>query len=464
MINKIWIAWVLALLAATIAIGCQSDASRIRATNEAIDRPNPTATSAPMPTATSESLSADIRSVDIQEGDCINSTLPEGITFYSVDIVPCTDAWQYRTLNLISIKRSGGYPGIDYFLQQALEGCDPRVTAYVYPLSEAWEQGERRIACLQDSFGLSQEDPEKLDRLFNPYSLNVGDCFNLAVETGGRLAELVSCSGEWDYRALNSFEVDIAGNYPGEEALRAQALIKCDRRSNIPYIPPLESWELGERTVLCAQDSFGLSMNDTIKLDHLVASTSLRGKECFNEAPETEGVAVELVDCSGEWDFRVISSFDGPDSTDYPGEQALSQLAYENCGRHSSTFIYPFEESWRVGDRTINCLQDSFGLSISNPLKLDRLVTYESLLAGECYNEASETNYYLAELVSCSSEWEYRVTSRFEITGRGSFPGEDFIEQEAHQRCEEPYDIYIPPTPETWESGDRLVLCLEEGF
>ena len=360
MINKIWIAWVLALLAAAIAIGCQSDASRIRATNEAIDRPNPTATSAPMPTATSESLSADIRSVDIQEGDCINSTLPEGITFYSVEIVPCTDAWQYRTLNLVSIKRSGGYPGIDYFLQRALEGCDPRVTAYVYPFSEAWEQGERTIACLQDSFGLSQDDPEKLDRLFNPYSLNIGDCFNLAVETGGRLAELVSCSGEWEYRALNSFEVDIAGNYPGEEALRAQALIKCDRRSNIPYIPPLESWELGEQTVLCAQESFGLSTRDLSKLDRLVGYNSLRFGECFNDAPETRNEQVELVSCSGDWAYRVANRIDVTESGTYPGEDFFEQQAFEGCPESFDFYYYPSSETWEFGDRAVLCIEQGF--------------------------------------------------------------------------------------------------------
>ena len=65
---------LLALMAA-----CNSDAQRIRDINQVIATPSATATA----------ISAEIDSLEIQEGDCINSTLPEGIDIESVVIVPC---------------------------------------------------------------------------------------------------------------------------------------------------------------------------------------------------------------------------------------------------------------------------------------------------------------------------------------------------------------------------------------
>ena len=130
------------------------DAQNIRATNEA----------AAKPTATSTPLSAEIGSTDIRDGDCITSKLPEGIDINSVVIVPCSGDWQYRVLNSITVDGIDSYPGEAMFGQRAYDECDRRSTYTLFPTPESWALGDRRITCLQESFGLALTDPAKLDR------------------------------------------------------------------------------------------------------------------------------------------------------------------------------------------------------------------------------------------------------------------------------------------------------------
>ena len=246
--KSIWIPSILTLLLAAFLVGCQSDVQRIRATNEALHTPGPTATSTP--------LIAEIPSIDIEEGDCINSTLPEGVTFESVEIVSCAETWEYRTLNLIQVRRSGSYPGEDFFDEQVYEHCDPRTTNYIYPASESWAQGGRRIACLQQSFGLSVSDPAKLDRLVGYENLRAGECYNEAPETDFHLVELVNCSGEWEYRVTSLFEIADLDSFPGEDSIEQEAYDRCEEPYDSYLFPSLETWELGDRVVLCIEEGF----------------------------------------------------------------------------------------------------------------------------------------------------------------------------------------------------------------
>ena len=340
-----WAMGALALLLAFTLVSCQSDADHIRATNEA----------SPTKVVTATPLSAEIHTVDIQEGDCIDSTLPEGISIESVVIVVC--------------------------------------------------------------------------------------------------------SGPWQYRALNSFEVEDHDSYPGEDIISRLAYERCDRRYSYFLFPLAESWTLGYRTVDCLQHSFGLSINDPAKLDRLVRINSLISGECFNEALETDNLLVEVVNCSGSWEVRVLNSFHAADSDAYPGADFFRQLADESCGRQTSSRRIPSPEVWSVGDRTVICLQNSFGLSVSDPAKLDRLVRFESLDIGECFNNAPETHDLLVELVECSGDWELQVTHVFSVTQDDGYPGDDYFLSQAEQECDADWDFYYSPSVESWELGDRGVTC-----
>ena len=92
---------------------------------------------------------------------------------------------------------------------------------------------------------------------------------------------------------------------------------------------------------------------------HLVSTSLLRSGECYNEAPETDRSSFELVDCSGEWEYRVLNSFDVAEADRYPGEDFFEQRASESCDRQYSYFLFPSAKSWGLGDRTVKCVQEN---------------------------------------------------------------------------------------------------------
>ena len=75
---------VLVLVMSLALVSCDSEAQRIREINEVLATP----------VAERTPLSAEITTTEIQDGDCINSTLPEGISIETVVIVPCAGTWQ----------------------------------------------------------------------------------------------------------------------------------------------------------------------------------------------------------------------------------------------------------------------------------------------------------------------------------------------------------------------------------
>ena len=121
------------MMALALALsGCDDDAPRVREANDASATP----------------LSAEINVTTLREGDCINSTLPEGISIETVVILPCSEAWQYRVLNSFDVGDSDSYPGKEFFDQQGLETCDRRTTFFLFPSAESWERRDRTITCL----------------------------------------------------------------------------------------------------------------------------------------------------------------------------------------------------------------------------------------------------------------------------------------------------------------------------
>ena len=254
------------VLSLAFAACSQTDVERIREVNESAATtpiwtvPPPTMT--PVATVTREALSAEIQVMEVTKGDCIDSTLPEGITIESVVIVVCSGPWEYRVLGLFKVEDMDRYPGEDYFERRSYENCDRRSSYILYPHQESWIWGDRTVSCLQKSFGLSVVDSTKLDRLVNVSSVVLGECVNEAPETNGTMVELVNCSGPWQYRVLELFEIDDQYKYPETSYFEKRAYENCDRRYSYTLYPLEESWMLGYRTVSCLQESFGLSVVD----------------------------------------------------------------------------------------------------------------------------------------------------------------------------------------------------------
>ncbi len=362
-LSKNWLrlVGVMAFTSIIVLAACESDADRIRSVNEA-DRTQSapsaaTPTSIPPSTATPTPtpLSATIDSVDIQDGDCIDSTIEQGVTIESVVIVPCSGSWQYRVVNSLTVAHPTDYPGEDYFSLLAREQCDRRSTEFLHPTSESWALRDRTISCLQESFGLSANDPAKLDRLLGLDRLDAGECYNEAPETGGLMVELVGCSDDWEYRVLSSFAAADSPNYPGEDHFSLLAGEQCDRRFTEFLYPTSESWALGDRTVSCLQESFGLSTSDPAKLDRLVSVSRLNAGECYNEAPETGGLMVELVDCSGDWELQIVNIFSVSEDGGFPGDAYFQDHAGQYCRTPWDYFYSPDSQSWGLGDREVIC-------------------------------------------------------------------------------------------------------------
>ena len=468
-LKVIFISIVLSLFLAPVACS-QSDVERIREINESA-AVTPTATvgptmtvapPSPVPTATETSgqLSAELPATEVTEGDCINSTLPEGISIETVVIVVCSGPWEYRVLGLFEIDSQDGYPEKTLFASRASENCDRRYSVTLYPSQETWILGDRTVSCLQQSFGLSVVDPAKLDRLVGVTTVKLGECFDEALETGGVLIELVDCSGPWEYRVLGSFKVDDQDNFPGGDYFGGLAYENCDRRYSGHLYPSQETWILGDRTVSCLQESFGLSVVDPAKLDRLVGVTTVKLGECFDEALETGEVLIELIDCSGPWEYQVLESLKVDDHDNFPGDTYFEKLAYENCDRRYSFLFYPSQETWILGDRTVSCLQESFGLSVVDPAKLDRLVGVTTVKLGECFDEALGTGEVLIELVDCSGPWEYQVVKAFRVPWDGEYPGPDYFEQQGNKECGDS-GYYSEPQHWTWDLGNRVVRCIK---
>ncbi len=171
---------------------------------------------------------------------------------------------------------------------------------------------------------------------------------------------------------------------------------------------------------------------------------------------------IVIVPCDGEWQYRVVDSFDAVGES-YPSEIEFGRQAFDNCDRHYTFILFPEEEAWSSTlwtHRQVDCLQESFGLSLTDPAKLDRLVSLESLEAGQCFNDAPETDALQVEIVSCTGAWDYQVVDIVPLPEDDSFPGDGYIEGRAEQDCGANTDYYFYPTYETWTIGDRQILCV----
>lgn len=123
--------------------------------------------------------------------------------------------------------------------------------------------------------------------------------------------------------------------------------------------PTVESWENGDRRVLClvysandAADLVGTVMDPVDR----VAWSDLQEGTCYSFKAEyltlTESACAEA-------DIRVEAVIGYPNnkyaSTPYPGQDALDAVANSRCSTKSSKIV-PTEVAWPFGDRTIVCV------------------------------------------------------------------------------------------------------------
>ena len=96
-----------------------------------------------------------------------------------------------------------------------------------------------------------------------------------------------------------------------------------------------------------------------------------------------------IVPCSGDWQYRVLKSFQVADAEPYPGESFFLSQVSENCDRQTIAYLSVSAQGWEQGDRTITCLQQAPELVIS------------ALLEGSEVNAEDMSD----DEASCLEEW-----------------------------------------------------------
>ena len=64
------------------------------------------------------------------------------------------------------------------------------------------------------------------------------------------------------------------------------------------------------------------------------------------------------------------------------------------------------------------------------------------------------------ELKSCSGQWDFQIGIVFSVPLEGNYPGEDYFDNQAVENCDSDEALYIEPSTESWEAGDRSVICI----
>jgi len=170
----------------------------------------------------------------------------------------------------------------------------------------------------------------------------------------------------------------------------------------------------------------------------------------------------EIVNCNGNWDYKSLNSFVVEEDGIYPGDPFFHQQSISQCDRRYSISMFPSKESWALNDRTVSCLQASFGLDTTELEMLDSMINVSTVIEGECANHIPMSDYSMVELVDCQEDWDFLVVNTFSLSD-GPFPGDVSIQSQADRHCGANANNFYPPTAESWQGiGDRLVICAYE--
>ena len=96
-----------------------------------------------------------------------------------------------------------------------------------------------------------------------------------------------------------------------------------------------------------------------------IEAVDIQKGDCVNSRlPEGIDIeSVEIVECSGSWQYRALSSFRVEASGPYPGADYFLRQATGKCDRRYSNILAPNAKTWLLGGRTVNCIQASYGLA-----------------------------------------------------------------------------------------------------
>ena len=206
---------------------------------------------------------------------------------------------------------------------------------------------------------------------------------------------------------------------------------------------------------------------DAVDIDPELTATihanDLRAGDCFNSPyPIAAGDVGELtmVLCSAGWEYIVIDSYEMQRDGAYPGLTFFEDESVR-CDSWMTNYLYPHEESWGDGERTIDCLMDTEALFSPAASACFALAGHELLLITR------------TSLVACEEPHIVEAFASLRHPGL-DFPRQLAMDAYAEDECIREFDTYVgmpfeeseifefhfTPSRGTWELlGHRQIEC-----
>ncbi|MEM9563790.1 MAG: septum formation family protein [Actinomycetota bacterium] len=351
-------------------------------------------------------------------GDCIDPGSGAGGPVVLQDCATAHDA--QVTARLPFPETDGDYPGADQLSLWVGRQCETAADAYlgapllstvleadsILPDFEDWAAGDTSVTCYVsrlDDLELTGSVDGRAAELARgtqvPVArLMVGDCFVPAGDVGSyelnsnSQVELVDCDASYNgvFFGRGALDAPVSGAaFPGDTEVGQLTSERCsilfreafgqdaDGFNYRYWRPNQQSWNLGDREILCAiLDAEPLSgAFDPVEF---LPFFELATGDCFHLGPEETSLSLGLddqvrtVDCQVSHAGQMIGSgrLTTEDGAPYPGEEDVEQAAGAACEQLFEDFVgispfeselvnfpfwYPNEAGWEQGDRRYAC-------------------------------------------------------------------------------------------------------------
>ena len=157
--NTIAVLFLAVLAGLLTLVACSSDTDNVREGN--------TVAAGEGQSGDSSQLAEKISVFDLKKGDCFNApTLADGESVSSasapvntkiavdfpsqVELVQCSGDWAYEAIKSLVVTHAGNYPGQDFFVMQGRNICPISAELYLFPMFDAWEEGDRDVVCIHE--------------------------------------------------------------------------------------------------------------------------------------------------------------------------------------------------------------------------------------------------------------------------------------------------------------------------
>ncbi len=227
----------------------------------------------------------------LEVGACLpNGFVDVEVPFEPAATVECTESHRGEVVGIVALADATGFPGVGSVSQQADTICiedfenyldlafrsSPLSMTPVFPTDRSWDAGDRAVLCVVTFETMENRalDDFKAEELVLPdgevfsFLLAPGDCFASDAALGAPRVPVVGCDEDHQFELYASIDLP-NGDFPTIETLANLADGACfeefERYTGMVFAesgllyqflyPSEESWESGDRQVLCLVDS-----------------------------------------------------------------------------------------------------------------------------------------------------------------------------------------------------------------